>query len=108
MKKHTKEALLLLLAGLPYLYLAFTWGQLPERVPVHFNTQGEADGWSDKALLLVVPTGLGFMMYFLALAIPFLDPKGRLQEMGVKFARPGHWRARRSGAKHTTLQVISG
>ncbi len=87
MNKNTKEALLLLLAALPYLYLGFIWGQLAERVPIHFDANGEADGWSGKELLLVVPTGLGLLMYFLLHAIPFLDPKGRLQEMGGKYDR---------------------
>lgn len=38
-------SLLLVLGGIVYLLLL--WGDLPRRIPIHFNLVGKADGWMD-------------------------------------------------------------
>ena len=38
------------------ILLAFIWTRLPQKVPMHFNTQGEIDGWGSKATLLILPS----------------------------------------------------
>jgi uncharacterized membrane protein len=53
---------------------AWAWSQLPDRIPVHWNLQGEVDGWGSKftGLLLLPMTAVG--MYLLMLVVPLLDP----------------------------------
>ncbi|HQX45160.1 MAG: SdpI family protein [Saprospiraceae bacterium] len=85
MNKLTKEILLILISLLPYIYLAFIWQQLPERVATHFNIEGTADGWSSRSTLLYLPAILGLGIYFLMLIIPAIDPKKKIQEMGDNF-----------------------
>jgi uncharacterized membrane protein len=86
MKKYLKEAILLVLIITPYIYLANIWQQLPNRVPTHFNFEGTADGWSDKNFLFFIPTGLGAFIYLLMLALPYIDPKKKIAQMGEKHA----------------------
>lgn len=64
MNKLSKELLLIFIALLPYVYLAFIWEQLPETVATHFNIEGKADGWSSKNTLLYLPAILGLGIYF--------------------------------------------
>ena len=69
----------------PIVYLWVSWTQLPERVPVHFNLQGEANGWASKselaAIVLFSTAGLNLLLLF----IPAIDPKGRIGNMGSKY-----------------------
>lgn len=85
MKRFTKEIILWLIILLPYVYLAIVWDQLPDRVPTHFNVHGQADDWSDRSVLWIIPGALGLGIYFLMLFIPKLDPRNQLQQMGVKY-----------------------
>jgi uncharacterized membrane protein len=85
MNKHIKESILWVLILLPYLYLATLWQQLPDKVPIHFNYEGTADGWSGKTFLLFIPAGLGALIYFIMLVLPLIDPKKVIQQMGTKY-----------------------
>jgi uncharacterized membrane protein len=85
MNKYLKEFLLWALIALPYFYLATIWNQLPEQVPIHFNLKGVANNWSSKTVLLIIPGALGLGIYLLMLAIPALDPKKKIQQMGGKY-----------------------
>lgn len=87
MKKWTRELLLWILIVLPYVYLASIWQELPDKVPTHFNTQGDPDGWSGKSLLLLIPAALGAGIYLVMLLGPVLDPKKKIGEMGDKYFR---------------------
>ena len=40
------------------IYLAFSWGNLPQTVPTHFNFLGSPDELGDKATLLMYPIAL--------------------------------------------------
>jgi uncharacterized membrane protein len=53
---------------------AWAWPRVPERIPIHWNLQGQADGWGSKlAGLLVLPlTALG--VYGMMLLVGFVDP----------------------------------
>lgn len=85
MKKLFKEAVLIILTAIPFIYLFTIWGDLPDKVATHFNLSGEADGWSEKTMLPYLLGGIGFGMYLLLLAIPLLDPKKKIEEMGEKY-----------------------
>ncbi|QCR24452.1 SdpI family protein [Pontibacter sp. SGAir0037] len=72
---------------LPFVYLAWVWDELPERVPIHFNLQGEANGWGSKTGLIGIVFGLTVFINLLLLLIPKLDPKGKIENMGSKYDR---------------------
>ncbi|MFC4307064.1 DUF1648 domain-containing protein [Cohnella boryungensis] len=37
------------------VYLLMQWSSLPDRIPIHFNGKGEADGWGSKWTLTALP-----------------------------------------------------
>jgi uncharacterized membrane protein len=59
----------------PFIVLAIYWQQLPARVPMHWNLNGEVDRWAPKLsgllLLPLLAVGLVALLHFL----PRLDPK---------------------------------
>jgi len=68
---HVLNALFL---GILALYVALRWTELPARIPVHFDIDGEADRWADKgplvALLLIgLPLAMTALLYASTLAI---------------------------------------
>jgi uncharacterized membrane protein len=57
-----------------FVVAAVSWSYVPDRVPVHWNLQGEVDGYGGKFLgLLLVPL-LTLGLYLLLLLLPRLDP----------------------------------
>ncbi|WP_114781696.1 SdpI family protein [Botryobacter ruber] len=76
-----------LLMLVPLVYLAITWNELPDRVPTHFNLQGEANDWSSKTTLAAVVFFTTVGLYLLLLFLPKLDPKRRIESMGNTFHR---------------------
>jgi uncharacterized membrane protein len=59
----------------PFIVLAIYWQQLPARVPMHWNLNGEVNRWAPKLpglfLLPLLIVGLVALLHFL----PRLDPK---------------------------------
>ena len=80
-----KEAPLIVIVLLPFIYLAYIWNTLPEKVPMHWNINGEIDRYGNKTELILIPILLPLLVYLLFLIIPKIDPKGKLKKMGSKF-----------------------
>ncbi|MDQ6470999.1 SdpI family protein [Flavobacterium sp. LHD-80] len=80
-----KELPIIGIVLIPFAYLAFIWNSLPERVPVHWNINGEIDRWGSKTFLIVIVFILPALMYFVMFAAAKLDPKKRISLMGKKF-----------------------
>lgn len=80
-----KELPIIGIVLLPFIYLAFIWNTLPEKIPTHWNAKGDIDHWGDKTFLISVPFMLPVFMYILFWAIPKIDPKKKLLLMGGKF-----------------------
>lgn len=81
----TREIFIWIIILVPFAYLGFSWNQLPDRIPVHFNLEGEANGWGSKFSLVGIIFGTTVLMNLLMLFIPYLDPKGKIQNMGRKY-----------------------
>ncbi|MBD3725161.1 MAG: SdpI family protein [Flavobacteriaceae bacterium] len=79
-----KELPYILIALIPFIYLAFIWNNLPETVPMHWNGKGEIDRYGSKNELWSLTAMLSGLGYFLFLIIPKIDPKGKLSKMGNK------------------------
>ena len=60
-----KEVLLLLVLAAPFVFLAVVWPQIPDRVPIHFDTAITPDGWMSKAagMLLLPCTALVLALF---------------------------------------------
>ena len=73
MKNQTipKELLLILLTIIPIAYLLFNWNTLPEQMPIHFDFDGEPNGYGSKMVFIFLPLGL----YLLLLVLPSIDPR---------------------------------
>ncbi|WP_242774513.1 DUF1648 domain-containing protein [Brevibacillus parabrevis] len=44
------------------VFLLFVWGELPDKVPAHFDAVGEVDRWGSKWELLILP-GIGAFIF---------------------------------------------
>jgi uncharacterized membrane protein len=76
--KYLKSTILIGIAILPLVYMAFVWGQIPQEVPIHFNDRMEPNGFVSKSSLwMVIGTlcALAIFCYFLLSGINKLDPK---------------------------------
>lgn len=82
-----KELPLILLAIVPFVYLAVIWNHLPETVPLHWNAAGEIDRYGSRNELWMIPLMTSGLIYLLMLAVPAIDPKKRIQEMGAKYTQ---------------------
>ena len=73
MKNQTivRELFLFLLAALPVLYVLNNWSLLPAQVPIHFELNGDPNGYGSKLIYLFLPPGI----YFLLLILPYIDPR---------------------------------
>ncbi len=67
-------AQILILAS-PFVVLAFLWPSLPDRVPIHWNVYGEADGFAGKWMGTLLLPALNVAVTFFIVAVFHLDPK---------------------------------
>jgi uncharacterized membrane protein len=79
-----KELSLITIVLLPFIYLAYIWNQLPEKVPMHWNIKGEIDRYGEKMELIIIPILLPLLVYIIFLVVPKIDPKNKLNKMGNK------------------------
>ena len=72
-----------LVAALPAIYIALVWKQVPDKVAMHFNLNGDPDRFGNKSELALV-TGILFVVslgvYYLMANINRIDPKRYAQE----------------------------
>ncbi len=80
-----KELPIIAIVLLPFIYLAYIWNKLPQEVPIHWNIEGEIDGYGNKVMLILIPILLPLLVYVIFLIIPRIDPKNKLNQMGNKF-----------------------
>ena len=75
-KKHWKLLVITsVLTLLPILAGLVLWGQLPEKMPTHWNAAGEIDGWSSKAFAVFGLPAIMLGLQWLCLLGTFADPK---------------------------------
>ncbi len=80
-----KELPILGIALLPLVYLGSVWNSLPEKVPIHWNLEGEIDDWGSKYTLIGLVFLMPILTYILMLVVPKIDPKKRIEAMGGKY-----------------------
>ncbi|MCS7225250.1 MAG: SdpI family protein [Armatimonadetes bacterium] len=75
MKTHTAAGLLLAATLVVAGYTAWVYPSLPERIPIHWNIQGQVDGWGRKEWAAWLVPGLGLLWVGLIYLLPWLSPK---------------------------------
>lgn len=83
--KLKNEIPLIAIVLLPFVYLAYIWNELPEKVPMHWNIKGEIDRFGEKSELLLIPILLPLLIYIVFLIVPKIDPKNKISKMGNKY-----------------------
>lgn len=71
--KLAKELPLVLIMLAPMVFLLIKWNEIPEQIPMHWNIEGEVDGYGPKYLTPLFNIGL----YLLLLIAPKIDPRKR-------------------------------
>jgi uncharacterized membrane protein len=77
---------------IPAAYLSIIWQSLPERVPMHYNLNGEVDRIGSKSeliFLVLVITGVNIGTYLLLVNIHRIDTKKYVQENKDRMFRIG-------------------
>lgn len=69
-----KDWLMLIIVALPMLALPFFWSAFPDRVAIHFDIEGNPNGYAGKFGGLVVPVLLNVALYALLVSLPRIDP----------------------------------
>lgn len=86
MKFQIKQELLsVIVALLPLAYLIYSWNLIPNKIPTHWNVQGEIDGWGTKTDLVWIVLMITVFVYAILLILPKIDPKKNLEKMGNKY-----------------------
>ncbi len=83
--KFKKELPLITIVLLPFIYLAYIWNKLPEKVPMHWNIEGKIDRYGNKSELILIPILLPLLIYLIFLIVPKIDPKNKIKNMGNKY-----------------------
>ena len=66
------------MAVLPFAYAFYLYPTLPNKIPMHFNLNGEVDGWGSKESIYLLPCIMGFasiITYLMMANIKKIDPK---------------------------------
>jgi uncharacterized membrane protein len=68
------EIIQLSLIAAMFAAAALSWPHVPDRLPIHWNLQGEADGFGGKFAGLLLLPSIAVGLYLLLLLLPRLDP----------------------------------
>jgi uncharacterized membrane protein len=61
------------------------YGKLPGSMPTHWNTDGDVNGWSNKAFgAFLIPVMLAFF-WLLIRFLPRIDPRANIEKFGAAF-----------------------
>lgn len=73
-------------------YLIFNWGSIPDKIPVHYDWEGNIDRWGNKAEVMILP----IMSWFLYLLITGLQQVPLAWNTGVKITEENEERVYRT------------
>jgi uncharacterized membrane protein len=82
-----KDLWLITIVAIPFSYLFIIWNGLPDKVPVHWNLEGEIDRYGSKGMLWMIPIMLPLLTYAIFLLVAQFDSNGQLSKMGFKYER---------------------
>ncbi len=73
--KFFKELLILVISIVPLIYYISIWNSLPDRIPVHFDAQGNPNNYGSRYYLAYTLLFLNVGVYLFLLIIPNIDSK---------------------------------
>ena len=82
--KLKNELPLIAIVLIPFVFLAYIWNDLPQKVPIHWNINGEIDRFGNKLELILIPLLFPLMTYLIFLVVPKIDPKQQINKFGSK------------------------
>ncbi len=88
--KNILSKIVWLVIAAPAIYLAVVWNQLPEKVAMHYNLQGNPDRYGSKNELIglvAILIGTNILVYFLLTNIYRIDPKKHAGENKERLRR---------------------
>jgi len=65
-----KEYISLVLTVVPVVVLIFLWNYLPDQIPIHWNFNGEIDGYGPKYLVILIILPAYLLTRFASRSIP--------------------------------------
>ena len=63
----------------PFVLIALHWGQIPEKIPVHWNIRGEVDRYGNTWEIFILPV-VNILVFLLILGLARIDPKKNYQK----------------------------
>lgn len=81
-KARSVDLMALILCTIPFIVWFTLRDSLPEKLPIHWNAEGEVDGWTSKDKLpvfLLLMTGISAITYLLLRFLKRIDPKRTAQ-----------------------------
>ncbi|MBK7009847.1 MAG: DUF1648 domain-containing protein [Saprospiraceae bacterium] len=63
---------------IPFIYLALSWGSMPDQVALHFGADGQPDRYGHKSELFIalgIISAVGLLAFGLIQWLPTIDPK---------------------------------
>ena len=80
LKKYKKTLILTtILLLLPMVVGLLLWNRLPEQVPIHWNIEGEVDGWGSRAMLVFFLPLFMIAIQWICIFATAADPKNKQQ-----------------------------
>ena len=76
--KILKELIILFILAIPFAFLGIHWNDIPNEVPLHWNSAGEIDRVDSKMELIHVCLMVNIPVYLILLAVPYIDPKKKV------------------------------
>lgn len=77
-KKNLKKIILTsVITLLPIIVGLIFWNRLPDKVPTHFNLEGEVDGWSSKVFAVFGLPAFLLVMHIVCTIATAFDPKSK-------------------------------
>lgn len=70
MKKSITEIIILIMLTIPFIAAFIFWDKLPNRMAIHFNFNGEADGFGNKPLGLLMLPVINVLIWLLLKFLP--------------------------------------
>jgi uncharacterized membrane protein len=80
MKSLRKDWMIWLMLLIPFVFIAFVWNRLPERIATHFDMEGKPNDYSGKAFGAFCLPVMNLGLYFLFLYLPKIDPRKKNYE----------------------------
>ena len=57
-----------------FILAAYFYSELPDEIPIHWNAEGEADGYGSKEFGLFLIPAISVIIYLLMMYVPKIDP----------------------------------